>query len=123
MASGVKRKHRSCNDKLNILKQYDNRCPGERQKEVADKLSLPKTTLFDIIKKREEIEANAVQSGSRRIKFKVSKFDELENILLEWFQEARTNNFQVNGPIVTEKALEIAKKKKNVRFYWLKWLD
>jgi len=41
-------------------------------------------------------------------KIKHGNYDELEQILLEWFNQTRTLNLPVNGNIVTEKAHEMA---------------
>lgn len=37
-----------------------------------------------------------------------SNFEDLETILLEWFQQARAANLLISGPILKEKAEEIA---------------
>jgi len=46
----------------------------------------------------------------KRQKIKHGNYDELKQILLEWFHQVRTLNLPVNGNIVTEKAHEIVQR-------------
>ncbi|CAI6354755.1 unnamed protein product [Macrosiphum euphorbiae] len=107
---GIKRKALSVTDKLNILKMYDEKSVNKNQKEIAKEMDLPASTLRTILANRSKIESSAMTGSCKRQKIKHGKFDELEHILLEWFNQARTLNLPVNGNIVTEKAHEIAKR-------------
>ena len=40
-------------------------------------------------------------------KVKHGKYEELEKVLLKWFQQARSLNYPVNGGVITEKAKQI----------------
>jgi len=95
-------------DKLKILKHYDERCTSKKQKEIADELDLPPSTLRTILENREAIEANAMHGGVQWKKVKVGKFDDLEKVLLEWFSQTCALHLPINGPILTKKAKEIA---------------
>lgn len=109
MASGIKRKALSITDKLNILKKYNEGLTGEKkQKDIANKLGLPPSTLRTLLKNRHEIEQRSLLGGSKRQKLKHGKYEELENVLLEWFQQAWSLNCPINGGVITEKAMEIA---------------
>ncbi|KAE9528898.1 hypothetical protein AGLY_012473 [Aphis glycines] len=107
---GIKRKALSVTDKLNILKMYDEKSVNKNQKEIAKEMDLPVSTLRTILANKSKIESSAMTGSCKRQKIKHGKFDELEHILLEWFNQARTLNLPVNGNIVTEKAHEIAKR-------------
>jgi len=107
---GIKRKALSVTDKLNILKMYDEKSVNKNQKEIAKEMDLPASTLRTILANRSKIESSAMTDSCKRQKIKHGKFDELEHILLEWFNQARTLNLPVNGNIVTEKAHEIVKR-------------
>jgi hypothetical protein len=39
-----------------------------------------------------------------------SRFEELEHILKEWFENSRSSNLPVSGVILQEKAMHIAKR-------------
>lgn len=108
---GIKRKALSVIDKLNILKSYDEKSGTKNQKEIAAELDLPDaSTLRTILTNRKKIEDSAVMGGCKQQKIKHGKFEQLEEILLDWFNQARALNLPVNGNIVTEKAHEIAKR-------------
>ncbi|KAE9522579.1 hypothetical protein AGLY_017001 [Aphis glycines] len=108
MASGIKRKALSISDKLNIFKKYDEGlAEKKKQKDIANELGIPPSTLRTLLKNRHEIEQSSLLGGRKRQQLKHGKYEELENILLEWFQQARSLNYPINGGIITEKAMEI----------------
>ena len=49
-----------------------------------------------------------VLGGCKRQKIKAGKYEELERVMLEWFHQARSANLPVSGPIMKEKAFEVA---------------
>ena len=102
-----KRNALSIADKLKILKKFDSRGRSETLKNVADSLKIPKTTLQTIVKNREKIEASAVNSNVMRKKSKCAKYEDMEEILIEWIGQARHGNIPLSGPIIQQKALEI----------------
>ena len=85
---GIKRKALSVTDKLNILKMYDEKSVNKNQKEIAKEMDLPASTLRTILANRSKIESSAMTGSCKRQKIKHGKFDELEHILLEWFNQA-----------------------------------
>ncbi|CAI6349299.1 unnamed protein product [Macrosiphum euphorbiae] len=109
-SAGVKRKALSIDDKLRIIKLYDEKIGVFNKQQIADQLGLPSSSLRTILKNRKEIEKNAFSGSTKRQKVRNGKNEQLENILLEWFRQARTLNLAVNGPVLTEKANEIAKR-------------
>lgn len=122
--SGIKRKALSIEDKLKILKTFDENSFIKNQKQIAEELNIPASTLRTILKNRKELEELAVQGGTKRKKIKTSKFEELEKVLLQWFQQARSLHLPVNGVILTEKAKEVAKELKIDDFSGSSgWLD
>ncbi|XP_060860796.1 tigger transposable element-derived protein 4-like [Metopolophium dirhodum] len=125
MASGIKRKALTISDKLNILKKYDEGlAEKKKQKDIANELGIPPSTLRTLLKNRHEIEQSSLLGGSKRQKLKHGKYEELENILLEWFQQARSLNYPINGGIITEKAMEIAARLNLTEFSGSTgWLD
>ncbi|XKL59812.1 hypothetical protein PGB90_000828 [Kerria lacca] len=104
-----KRKALSIAEKLEILRKYDENIVM-KQSELADSLGIPGSTLRTILNNRKEIEENAKQTGGKRMKLRAGKFEELEDILMKWFLQARATNIPINGPVLREKATEIARK-------------
>ncbi|GFV82570.1 tigger transposable element-derived protein 4 [Trichonephila clavipes] len=66
------------------------------------------TTLRTVLKSRVDIEKNV--GGTKRQKLKHAKHEDLEKVLVEWFQQkkARSNNYPLSGGVIMEKAKEIA---------------
>ncbi|XP_050538664.1 tigger transposable element-derived protein 4-like [Daktulosphaira vitifoliae] len=109
MASGIKRKGLSISGKLNILKKYDEGLiEKKKQKDIANELGIPPSTLKTLLKNIHEIEQSSMLGGSKQQKLKHGKYEKLENLLLEWFQQACSLNYPINGGVITKKAMEIA---------------
>ncbi|GBL60737.1 hypothetical protein AVEN_153776-1 [Araneus ventricosus] len=49
-------------------------------------------------------------ANRKRKTLKSSPFEELENFMLQWFNEVRSTNIPINGPVLKEKPIEIASK-------------
>lgn len=105
----LKRKALSIEQKLKILKAFDNRSASDSLKSVAKSLDLPPSTLQTIVKTRAKIEESAVNSSSARKKIKSAKYENVEKILVEWITQARHANIALSGPIIIEKAVEVAR--------------
>lgn len=110
MESTKKRPHQalSLEKKLEILKELDR--SGLTKTEVAKKFNIPKSTLSRILKNKYTIEG-AVKNGtftSKRMRMRTTPYEELEKVLFVWFKRARSSNFPISGPILEQKAREIA---------------
>ena len=108
MAPPTKRKTFSVLEKCEILRKFDESTLN--QKDLANSLGMSASTLRTIVSNRKTIEENAVLGAGRRKKVRLGKYDNLEHILLQWFQQARASQININGPIIQEKAREIAKE-------------
>jgi hypothetical protein len=105
-----KRKKLTISDKLNVIGEVEARLNVPRI-EMANRLGLPPSTLSKIMLSREKITEAEYKCGAhakKRKNMKLGANDELEKILLEWFQQMRSDNVPINGPILREKANEIA---------------
>ncbi|KAH7964872.1 hypothetical protein HPB49_001943 [Dermacentor silvarum] len=92
--------------KLQILQELDG--SGLSKTEVAKKFGIPKSTLLWISKNKEAIEW-AVKNGTFMSKrMRMTPYEELEKVLFLWFKHARSANFPISGPILEQKAREIA---------------
>lgn len=97
-------------DKLSILQSYDN-LPKMGQREAAIKLQISQPLLCKLLKKRVEIENSATLNKNPNIKrIRSGKEEQVESALLLWFINVRKNDARINGPILRQKAEELAKK-------------
>ncbi len=106
MSTLKKRKAISVQDKLKLLKKFDDESHLKTQKQFAEEQGLPVSTFRTILKDRAKY-AEVTGSSSRQ-KLRGGNFADLEDILVEWLQQARAANLPISGPILKEKAHEIA---------------
>ena len=81
------------------------------KKSIAEEYDVKKNTISTwISNKRKIIEANeSGQVNSSRKKLKKSDNKDLDEAVFTWFKNVRSNNIPVNGIIIKEKALSLAK--------------
>ncbi|XP_043470591.1 tigger transposable element-derived protein 4-like [Leptopilina heterotoma] len=106
--STPKRKALSLQEKAKILKLYGEKSQTQSQTNLAIEFDLPVFTLRTILKSRNEIEEECRSGGAKRKKLKTGKFEKLEGVLVDWFHQARALKIPISGPILCEKAREIA---------------
>ncbi|XP_049799604.1 tigger transposable element-derived protein 4-like [Schistocerca nitens] len=105
---GEKQKNISLEDKVSIIKKVEA-SPGVSHVELAKQLGLAPSTLNTIMKNRSSIMEGFENCGnSKRTRLKQSTYDEMEKVLLTWFQQARAANIPINGTILKEKVLQIS---------------
>ena len=109
MSNPRKRKAFSVEEKLKLCKKFDDEAHLKTQKQFAEEQGLAVSTFRTILKDRTRYaEVASTSVNSSRHKLRSGHFEELETILLEWFQQARAANLPISGPILKEKAEEIA---------------
>ncbi|CAG2057401.1 unnamed protein product [Timema podura] len=96
---------------LTIMKKYEIIQEVDENKiiktEIALRHGIPKTTLFTILKMREEInEGHNVKDKN----LKGVTHANLEQTMLGWFSQLRAQNVLINGPMMQRKADEFALK-------------
>jgi hypothetical protein len=104
----IKQKVLSVPNKLDIIQKMDTQPYTTNQ--VSRITRIPVSTLNNIMANKNNI---LQQGGSRepnRKKFKTSKYEKIETILLEWFCQKWAKNIPVAGPVLQQKAEEIALK-------------
>jgi hypothetical protein len=91
-----------------VIKFSDSN-PKESTRKLAEKFGCGRTQIQKILLKRDEIlsafEANS--SGDTK-RLRGGKNAEIDSALLEWFRKARSKNIPISGPILQEKAMQIA---------------
>jgi hypothetical protein len=101
-----KRKKLTVSDKLNVIYEVEAHL-NIPHTEMANCFVLPPSTLSKIMLSKEKITDAEYKCGAqakKRKNMKLGANDELEKILLEWFQQMRSDNVPINGPILQEKA-------------------
>ncbi|XP_054716487.1 tigger transposable element-derived protein 6-like [Uloborus diversus] len=96
------RKQISFQDKLNVISDIDD---GMKQVDAAKKYGLSQSTVATFLKKRKHIEG--VRSNSvnpKRKRLKVATNENIDAVVLKWFQEMRATNIPVNGPLLCAQA-------------------
>ncbi|CAG4935600.1 unnamed protein product [Colias eurytheme] len=114
--SAVKRKLNTLSlaEKIEVLEAV-KRC--QKKKDVAEQFGLPMSTLSTIIKNESDI-MRKIQNGQslsckRR---RIAEFPGLEECLLKWFEQCRSQNISINGPLLQEKAQIFSKSLGLVNF-------
>ncbi|GIZ02793.1 major centromere autoantigen B [Caerostris extrusa] len=85
-------------------------CPKVK---LARMFNLSRTTLHSIVAKRESIAESMKKYGSfstMRKKSRTSPFQEIEGKLLQWLEYMREHDLNVNGYLLRQQAMAIAKE-------------
>lgn len=104
--SNLKRKQFSLEEKLKILGKLDS---GHAKQSVAKEFNIAPSTLSTFIKDREKIEKQIRSASGSQKKIRAAKFEDVDKAVFKWFQEVRSRNIPINGPLIREKALELSK--------------
>ena len=117
MATISAAKKRNCltlKEKVEVIK-YAKKIPRASTRELGDKFQCGKTQIATILKNQESLlsayESNA--SGSKvhaTMKFRSSKFMDVNKAVYEWYLLACSKNIFPGGPVLIEKAKEIAEQ-------------
>jgi hypothetical protein len=90
-----KRKDLSNEDKNEILDLLNKNTPREV---LCEQFNVCNATISNIKKHEEVIRADCLKRTQKRCR--LSKYDEMENYLLQWFLEKRKQNQPINGPVL-----------------------
>ena len=103
-----KRKHTdlSLAERYNIVKLLDQKLP---QIEISKKLGVSTSQISRINAKKEEIRLQyECNSNPQRKRQRTGKSSEVKAALKTWFNEARTKDIPLSGPVLEEKAKDLA---------------
>lgn len=110
MESGQKNKRRTLTleEKKRII---DASTGNENRTELAKQFGISRTTLNGIIGSKRKLE-EAIQAGGsvKRTRIYPSRHDELEQAILIWFKQVRSQNLAVSGQLLKEKAMKLAEE-------------
>lgn len=111
MVKRLKRKALTLHDKINILKYFDDNIGTRKRSEIELDLNIPHSTLHYILKDRVDIE-NTYKCRpdiGKRKRARAGKYDFLEKVLMEWYKETQASKTAINGPMLSQKAHDVAK--------------
>lgn len=105
-----KRQDLSAKQKCDLLKSYDM-LPKISLRDAAARLNVSHCTLNRILKNRSNIERAIMdnESDSRKRK-RAGKEEVVDKALKEWFLQVRKKDARINGPLLRQKAEDLAKK-------------
>lgn len=108
--SDIKRRDLSLKEKINLLECYD-KLPKMSQRNAAVQLKISQPLLCKLLKNRVEIE-NAAKSNDNleNKRNRSGKDNQVESALKLWFTNVREKDARVDGPLMRQKADELAKK-------------
>lgn len=102
-----RRKTLSFEEKIALINAVSNR--KGKKKDVAARFGVRPSTLSTILKAKDRI-FTAVSSGTSgaRKKLRTSTYEDVDKAVLRWILDMRTRNVPLNGPMLQEKARDIA---------------
>ena len=109
MTSAPKRPRLSiATDKKQEICLYTKNHPCLSKVELASHFNIPRTTLNEILKKSDQYLRNSKNRRCKRIRR--GKFEDLEEVLFQWFVQKRTNNVTITDELLKEKAKMLGKQ-------------
>ena len=119
------RRELSLKEKYDLI-QASERIPKPTQKDLTSMFGVGKTTVSDILKRKDEYKGIYEENTTSKCKRHDtgSKYGELNDLVYQWFKQARAKNIPLSGPIIQEKALEFAQNLDLMEFKASNdWLD
>ena len=97
----------SIEEKRGVLKRFDALPPNMSQEGAAKMLQIPRMTLRNFLKNRDEI-MSAPNSAKKRCR--AGKDEQVEEALIKWFHAVREKNANICQEFLLEKSEDLAKK-------------
>ena len=101
-----KRIHLPLEKKVAVIREAEN-SPGTNLRKLSKRFGCGKTQIANIIKKKESILA-AFESNGACGQARISEYREINESLHQWYVTASKGGSSPSGPLITEKAKEIA---------------
>lgn len=103
-----KRKHHvslTSSEKMKLLQDLQK---GLSQSSVASKYQIDRSTVSKIKQNSQQIRKDNLENKLQKKRYKVSSGEKIEEPLLIWFRQTRSQNIPINGPMLLEKAASLA---------------
>lgn len=110
--TGKKQKSYSLEFKMKVLREVEERKNEKNSKTaIAKKHGIPNSTLSTFLKNENKTAAEFAKAhDTSRKRAREPGFPELDEAVLNWFTDARSNNIKIDGLMITAKAENFAKK-------------
>lgn len=98
-------------EKIQIIQDYESGVTTSQRK-LADKYNISKSAVADMLKNRQLLKEHyELNANTKRKRFNTnSKFADINEVVWQWFRTARDNGIQMSGPMIQEKALQVAQE-------------
>ncbi|XP_064473520.1 uncharacterized protein LOC135388112 isoform X2 [Ornithodoros turicata] len=104
--SGKKRATLNYEERLQVIRHVQS---GQKKSAVANAFNIPRSTLSTFLKNKDAIEVNAARRTSRGAKrVRVRAYEELEEKLFQWCEDAQALGMTLTGPIMLSQARQFA---------------
>ena len=114
-----KRNDLNLQQKLDVIKASEKR-PKPTIRQLAQDFKCGKTQISTILVNKPKIielyESNASSTMCHTKRMRNSKFGEINDLLYDWYRMATARNLYPDGPLLKEKALQIAKQLNDLSF-------
>ena len=107
----MKRHELSLEQKIQLIKDNNNG-NGLSIRKLAEKYSISKSSAANILTRTEEYQNDYLSNANKGIKRKIKSDSSMriDEILFEWFTAQRAKHIPISGPLLQEKALQIAEE-------------
>ena len=97
-------------EKIHIIQEFEMGGENTSQRKLADKYNISKSAVADMLKNRQLLKEHyEFNANTKRKRFITnSKFAEINELVWQWFKASRESGVQMSGPMIQEKALQIA---------------
>ena len=97
--------------KYELIQAVQNAPASSKKKDIAAEFKIPSNTLSTIMKNKDHVieKYHRQDIEPERKRFRSSAFTDIDEALLKWFEVVRDRNAAVSGPIMKEKANNLAK--------------
>ena len=103
-----KRKHASLDTKLQAIAEVEK--DVKSMTEIAKAFDIPLSTLSTWLKNKDAIRQNHNSCAPACKHMRTTKHTDIDQALLIWFKNARSENIPMSGPLIQEKARYLAKE-------------
>ena len=95
--------------KHDLVIEFENN-PNITQRQLSEKYDIGRTTVSDILKRKNEYKFNFenIVNPDRKRTVRNTRFSEVNDIVYEWFKDAFKNDVRLKGSAIQEKAINVA---------------
>lgn len=101
----------SLSEKIAIIDEYEHG-PVRSHRKLAEKYNVSKSTVAEMLRNKAVLQnAFMINANTKRKRFNsASRYADINALVWSWFTKARESGIQMSGPMIQEKALQLAKE-------------